>query len=73
MLALMADVARKRSFPNDELTLHKQNRKQTLMVQHSQPAFLANEEFRKALFGDTPYAHVGPTLRVHRQDRPEGA
>jgi zinc protease len=61
MLALMADVSHNAVFPTNELTLHKQNRKQTLMVQHSQPAFLANEEYRKVLFGDTPYAHIGPT------------
>lgn len=61
MLALMADVSRNAVFPTNELTLHKQNRKQTLLVQHSQPAFLANEEYRKVLFGDTPYAHLGPT------------
>jgi zinc protease len=62
MLALMADVSRNAVFPTNELTLHKQNRKQTLMVQHSQPAYLANEEYRKVLFGDTPYAHIGPTM-----------
>jgi zinc protease len=61
MLALMSDVSRNAVFPTNELTLHKQNRKQTLMVQHSQPAYLANEEYRKVLFGDTPYAHIGPT------------
>jgi len=62
MLALMSDVSRNAVFPTNELTLHKQNRKQTLMVQHSQPAYLANEEYRRVLFGDTPYAHVGPTM-----------
>jgi zinc protease len=43
------------------LDLYKQNRKQTLMNQHSQPAYMANEEYRRVLFGDTPYAHIGPT------------
>src|SRR5262249_21290089 len=61
MLTMIADVTRNASFPDNELNLHKQNRKQTLNVQHSQPAFLANEEYRKLLFGDTPYGHVGPT------------
>lgn len=32
------------------------------MVQHSQPAYMANEEYRKVVFGDTPYAHIGPTI-----------
>jgi predicted Zn-dependent peptidase len=61
MLTLIADVSRNAVFPANELNLHKQNRKQTLMVQHSQPGFVANEEYRKLLFGDGPYAHVGPT------------
>jgi zinc protease len=61
MLALVSDISRNAVFPTNELNLYKQNRKQTLMNQHSQPAFLANEEYRKVLFGDTPYAHVGPT------------
>lgn len=62
MLALMSDISRNAIFPESELELHKQNRKQTLNVQHAQPGFLANEEFRKRIFGDTPYAHVGPTV-----------
>jgi zinc protease len=61
LLTLMSDAARNSTFPENELTLQKQNRKQTLTVQHSQPAFLATEEYRKLLFGDQPYAHVGPT------------
>ena len=61
LLELVADVARNASFPESELALEKQNRKQTLNVQHSQPAFLANEEFRSVIFGDHPYAHIGPT------------
>jgi zinc protease len=70
MLALIADVSRNAIFPSGELDLHKQNRKQTLMAQHAQPAFLANEEYRKVLFGDTPYAHVGPTAEsIDKLDR----
>jgi len=62
ILALVSDVSRNAVFPTNELNLHKQNRKQSLRVQHSQPAFLANEEYRKVVFGDTPYAHLGPTM-----------
>jgi zinc protease len=61
MLELISDISRNAIFPGKELDLHKQNRKQTLLVQHSQPAYVANEEYRKLLFGDAPYAHVGPT------------
>jgi zinc protease len=70
MLALMSDVSRNAVFPTTELDLHKQNRKQTLAVQHSQPATLANEQFRKLVFADTPYAHIGPTAEsIDKLDR----
>jgi zinc protease len=70
MLALVSDISRNAVFPTNELNLYKQNRKQTLMNQHSQPAFLANEEYRKVLFGDTPYAHIGPTAEsIDKIDR----
>jgi zinc protease len=62
MLALAADVSRNAVFPTNELNRHKQNRKQSLKVQHSQPSYLANEEYRKVVFEDTPYAHIGPTV-----------
>jgi zinc protease len=61
MLALISDISHNATFPENELNLHKQNRKQTLNVQHSQPGYLATEEYRKLLFGDAPYGHVGPT------------
>lgn len=64
MLSLMADIARNAVFPTNELDLHKQNRKQTLLVQHSQPGYLANEEYRSLVFGDGPYGHVGPTAEA---------
>jgi zinc protease len=70
MLELISDISRNAIFPDKELDLHKQNRKQTLLVQHSQPAFVANEEYRKLLFGDAPYAHVGPTEEaIEKLDR----
>ncbi len=61
LLAMIADVGRNAEFPSVELALYKQNRKQQLSRQHAQPAFVANEVFRKALFGEHPYAHIGPT------------
>lgn len=70
LLALMSDVARNAIFPSGELDLHKQNRKQLLLVQHSDPGFLANEEYRKLIFGDAPYSHVGPTAEaIDKMDR----
>jgi predicted Zn-dependent peptidase len=71
LLALMSDAARNSTFPENELALQKQNRKQTLAVQHGQPGFLANEEYRKLLFGDQPYAHIGPTAAsIDKMDQP---
>ena len=70
MLELMSDVSRNAIFPQNELDLHKQNRKQSLLLQHSQAAYVANEEYRKLLFGDTPYAHIGPTAEaIDKLDR----
>ena len=62
LIELMADVARNATFPAEELTLHVQNRRQSVTLQRGQPAYLANEEFRKRIYGDHPYAHVGPTM-----------
>jgi zinc protease len=70
MLALVGEVSRDALFPTSEVDLYKQNRKQTLNVQHSRPDYVANEEYRKAVFGDTPYAHVGPTMAaIDKMDR----
>ena len=56
----MADVARNASFPEDEVGLHKQNRKQALMRALANPAYLANRKFNELVYGKHPYAHVGP-------------
>lgn len=60
-LALLADVARNSSFPDDEVQLQKQNRLQMLRTQRSQASYLAREELSDALFGPHPYSHIGPT------------
>jgi len=64
LIELMADVARNAALSDLDLKLYKQNRKQTLARQRSQASFVANEEFRKALFGEHPYAHVGPSAQA---------
>ncbi len=60
-LALLADVARNASFPDDEVQLHKQNRLQTLRAERSRASYLAREALSDALFGQHPYSHFGPT------------
>ncbi|MBV9295183.1 MAG: insulinase family protein, partial [Acidobacteriaceae bacterium] len=60
-LALLADVARNASFPDDEVQLQKQNRLQTLRAERSQAGYVAREALSDALFGPHPYSHFGPT------------
>jgi zinc protease len=70
LVEIMADVARNAEFPEIDLSLYKQNRGQALARQRSQPSFAANEVFRAALFGDHPYAHLGPTsVSLGKMDR----
>jgi zinc protease len=61
LLDLVADVARNASFPAGEVTLYKTNRKQRLLEQRSQSAFLAQEKFDEIIFGANPYGHTNPT------------
>ena len=64
LLDIMADIARNASFPESELTLHKQNRKQQFAMDHAEPAYLATETFRKVTFKEHPYSHIGPTAEA---------
>jgi zinc protease len=63
LLELMADVARNASFPEAEVALHKQNRKQALMQQSSDPNYLGVRKFNEVVYGKHPYAHIGPTMQ----------
>src|SRR5580704_1431436 len=62
LMSLMADVAINASFPAGEVDLEKRNRVQNLMSERSQPSFLAQEKFAQAVYGSSPYAHIGPTM-----------
>lgn len=61
VLELLADVALRPSFPEDELELSKANVQQNLIAQRAQPAFLATEALARVLFGQHPYSVVSPT------------
>ncbi|HEX8267468.1 MAG TPA: pitrilysin family protein [Pyrinomonadaceae bacterium] len=61
ILRLMADVVLNPSFPENELTLAKQNTLQNLQYQRSQPDFLSNEKVSQVIFGQHPYSRVAPT------------
>jgi zinc protease len=61
VLELLADVALRASFPENELALVKANAQQNLIAQRAQPSFLASEAAAHVLFGAHPYAVVAPT------------
>src|SRR3954470_21473982 len=61
VLELLADVALRPSFPQDELDLVKTNAQQNLIAQRAQPSFLASEAVARMLFGEHPYSVVSPT------------
>lgn len=61
LLGLMADVLLRPSFPQAELDLLKNNTKQALQLQRSQPGFLQNERFARALYGNHPYSVTSTT------------
>src|SRR3546814_6943662 len=62
MLAILADVTRNPTFPQDEIDLLKANTRQGLQAQLASPQFVANRVYRQTLFGTHPYARTGPTL-----------
>ncbi len=59
---LLADVALRPSFPEDELQLTKQNTQQNMIAQRAQPSFLASERLACVVFGKHPYSVVSPTV-----------
>jgi predicted Zn-dependent peptidase len=60
MTRLIADVLLNPTFPADEVEIDRANTLQRLRLQRSQPAFLAEERFRIALFGEHPYRRLAP-------------
>jgi len=61
LIALVADVAMNPTLPPDEIAILKQQRMQTVARQKASPQFLSNRQFRRALFGDHPYARTSET------------
>ena len=60
MFDLMSDVAQHPSFPESELKLAQENTIQQIRGGRANPAFLVNERFQKAVFGNHPYGFVVP-------------
>src|SRR6185295_10606458 len=61
IIDLVADVAMHPTLPADEIAILKQQRLQNALQQKGSPQFLANRQFRRALFGDHPYARTSET------------
>jgi zinc protease len=61
LLDLVADLARNASFPEDEITLRKQNREQELIDARSRADTLAEEKFAALVYGSHPYGRILPT------------
>lgn len=61
VLRLMSDVVLNPSFPESEIALYKKNAIENLKYQRSQPAFLADEQISKTLYGTHPYGIASPT------------
>ena len=72
VLGLMADVTLRPSFPESELALARRNTIEGLVLQRSQPSFLASERAARALYGEHPYGVIAPTPdaveRITRED-----
>ncbi len=58
LIDLVADVAMNPTIPEDEVAILKQQHLQTVSQQKASPQFVANQTFRKALFGEHPYART---------------
>ena len=61
LIELLGDVAMNPTFPAEEIDVLKQQRLQQVAQQKASPQFLANWEFRRALFGSHPYARITET------------
>jgi zinc protease len=61
LIELVADVAMNPTLPADELAIVKQQHLQTVAQQKASPQFLSNRQFRRALFGEHPYARTSET------------
>jgi len=60
ILHLVADVVLRPTFPENELDLYRRNTIEHLKFQRSQPAFLANEQSARLIYGEHPYSNISP-------------
>jgi predicted Zn-dependent peptidase len=71
LIDLVADVAVNATLPADEIAILKQQHLQSVAQNKASPQFLSNQAFRRALFGDHPYARTSETeVTLNAIDRP---
>ncbi|HWG60026.1 MAG TPA: pitrilysin family protein [Candidatus Acidoferrales bacterium] len=71
LVELAGDLARNASFPEAEFERERRQRIEELRVERTTPGFLANERFRRVIFGEHPYAVTAPTedqVGAYRRD-----
>ncbi len=61
LLELLADLVRNATFPQEEVNLRKQNRKQELAAARAQAETIADEKFFSVVYGKHPYSRMLPT------------
>ena len=61
ILSLLADLAQHASFLPNEFERERRQRVEELKIERTTPGFLANERFRRILFGDHPYGIIAPS------------
>jgi predicted Zn-dependent peptidase len=70
-LAVLADVARNATFPDEEVELAKRNAADHLQQQESDPSFLAERALARVLFGQHPYGVTSLTQDSIAKATPE--
>lgn len=71
MLALLAEVARSRAYPDKEVALAKTNALQSLKANEATPRFRAERALAQAVFGDHAYGRTLPTAESITAATPE--
>jgi zinc protease len=61
LLKLVAEFAHQASFPEPEFERERRQMIEGLRIERTTPSFLANERFRRVLFGPHPYAIIAPS------------
>ncbi len=61
LLRLVSELTQHASFPADEFERERRQLVEELRIERTTPGFLANERFRRVLFGAHPYGTVSPT------------